>query len=93
MSKIEGKYAPQWLKVRRFGSVRTCSPEIFWSPNLNLNLNRTLRSVQKVWVRTEVLDRTSAMLVTRHSKDVWTGQDDYSCQQRKIGNKTSLCRG
>jgi len=62
MSKIEGKYATQWLKVQRFGSVRTCSPEIFWSPNLNLNSNRTLHSVRKVWVQTEVLDRTSATL-------------------------------
>jgi len=62
MSKIEGKYAPQWPKVRRFGSVRTCSPENFWSPNLNLNSNRTLRSVWKVQVQTEVLDRTSATL-------------------------------
>jgi len=28
MSKIEEKYAPQWLKVQRLSSVWTCSPEL-----------------------------------------------------------------
>jgi len=71
MSKIEGKYAPQWLMVQRFSSVRTCSPEIFWSPNLNLNSNRTLHSVWKVRIRTEVLDWTSATLDLFPDKIIW----------------------
>ena len=50
------------LKVQRFSSVRTCSPEFFWSSNLNLNSNQTLRSVREVQVQTEVQDRTLAML-------------------------------
>jgi len=48
--------------VRRFSSIWTCSPEIFWSPNLNLNSHWTLCLVQKVQVWTEVQDRTLATL-------------------------------
>jgi hypothetical protein len=71
--------------------VRTGSPKSTWPSNLEPNRTRTLGSVQRFGVRTEVLDRTSAALtVGRTSRMGGCGRRHHHCKTKGYSGEYGL---